>query len=312
MLKKNSAMHFSVLSLILLAVAVAAQNEKPPQAYADAMAALSESDYPRAAAHFRQAIAERPSMLSAHYYLGLSLRKMENYVEALNAYRGLVEIDPDNIAAHYEIGKIYLEIKDYPQAVEKYLWLKRQSESPSAAPADQKEELLPDQPRNRSLAPGAGQKKYAGELAEYLLDMIPREIAEQHRLPQSEIVYGAPPKARADPNRRPEVSPASGATSGGSAPIKPMSASLRPTITYREKAKYTEIARINRTQGTVALSVVFSDEGRLTDIRVVRGLPDGLTQNAIKAAHAIRFQPATKDGEPVSVRGNLEYTFNLY
>jgi TonB family protein len=99
---------------------------------------------------------------------------------------------------------------------------------------------------------------------------------------------------------------------GGGRTVEPMSASLRPTIIYKEKAKYTEEARQNKVQGTVVLNVVFTADGRITNIRVVRGLPDGLTEKAIEAAQRIRFNPAVRAGQPVSVRGNLEFTFNLY
>src|SRR5262245_19311178 len=88
--------------------------------------------------------------------------------------------------------------------------------------------------------------------------------------------------------------------------------SLMPKITYREKAKYTEEARYSITHGTVVLNVVFNSDGRITDIRVVRGLPDGLTEKAIEAAVKIRFEPARKDGQPVSVRLNLEFKFHMY
>jgi TonB family protein len=90
-----------------------------------------------------------------------------------------------------------------------------------------------------------------------------------------------------------------------------MSASLRPTILYRTKARYTEYARQNRVEGTVVLSVVFRVDGAITDIKVVRGLPDGLTEKAIEAAKAIRFEPAVQNGTPVSVRGSLEFSFKL-
>src|SRR5262245_18463945 len=72
--------------------------------------------------------------------------------------------------------------------------------------------------------------------------------------------------------------------------------SLMPKITYREKAKYTEEARYNITHGTVVLNVVFNSDGRITDIRVVRGLPDGLTEKAVESAVKVRFEPARKDG----------------
>lgn len=99
---------------------------------------------------------------------------------------------------------------------------------------------------------------------------------------------------------------------GGGRSVETMTASLRPTILYREKAKYTEEARQNKIQGTVVLQVVFNVNGSITDIRVVRSLPDGLTEKAIEAARKIRFNPAVKNGTPVSVRGTLEFTFNLY
>ena len=88
--------------------------------------------------------------------------------------------------------------------------------------------------------------------------------------------------------------------------------SLRPTILYREKAKYTEDARQNKVEGTVVLNVVFRANGRITDIKVIRGLPYGLTACAIDAAKMIRFRPALRDGRPVSVRGNIEFNFTLY
>jgi TonB family protein len=99
---------------------------------------------------------------------------------------------------------------------------------------------------------------------------------------------------------------------GGGRSIETMTATLRPTILYREKAKYTEEARQNKIQGTVVLQVVFNVNGTISDIRVIRGLPDGLTEKAIEAAKKIRFNPAVKSGTPVSVRGNLEFSFNLY
>ena len=94
-------------------------------------------------------------------------------------------------------------------------------------------------------------------------------------------------------------------------PVQQMDASLRPTILYREKAQYTQEARDNNVEGTVVLSVVFGADGQIGDIKVIRGLPHGLTQKAIEAASKIRFEPAMKDGRPVSVRGYVEYSFKL-
>lgn len=97
----------------------------------------------------------------------------------------------------------------------------------------------------------------------------------------------------------------------GSGGIFAATASLKPTILYKEKAKYTEAARQNRVQGTVLVSAVFTADGKVTAIRVVRGLPDGLNDEAIKAAQKIKFTPAMRNGQAVSVRMQMEFSFNL-
>jgi TonB family protein len=101
---------------------------------------------------------------------------------------------------------------------------------------------------------------------------------------------------------------------GGSGGIESMGQNGvgRIQILYKEKAKYTEEARQNKVQGTVVLSAIFTSDGGINSIRVIRGLPDGLTEKAIEAAKKIRFKPAEKNGAPVTVRGQLEFTFNLY
>jgi len=98
---------------------------------------------------------------------------------------------------------------------------------------------------------------------------------------------------------------------GGSGGVQSMTATLRPNILYREKASYTDEARKAGVGGSVVLNIVFGEEGVIRNIRVIRGLPFGLTEQAIIATKKIRFEPAYKNGEPVSVRGNLEFTFNI-
>jgi TonB family protein len=99
---------------------------------------------------------------------------------------------------------------------------------------------------------------------------------------------------------------------GAADSVQAMSRSLRPTILYREKAQYTQEAKDNKVEGTVVLSCVFGVDGQISDIKVIQGLPHGLTENAFIAAKKIRFEPAIKDGRPAPVRGNVEFTFNLY
>ena len=86
----------------------------------------------------------------------------------------------------------------------------------------------------------------------------------------------------------------------------------RARVLFKPEPQYTEDARKNQIQGTVMLSVVFASNGDVVQIRAVRTLPFGLTERAIAAARQIKFVPAVKGGQPVSVFMQLEYNFNLY
>lgn len=105
-----------------------------------------------------------------------------------------------------------------------------------------------------------------------------------------------------------------GAGPGGAGGLVPYGQlSTKPVMIYKEKARYTEEARQNKIQGSVILSMVVSADGTVRDIKVVRGLPDGLTESAIAAARKMRFKPATKNGQPVATRlGSVEFAFNIY
>ena len=75
---------------------------------------------------------------------------------------------------------------------------------------------------------------------------------------------------------------------------------------------YTAAAREQNVTGVVKLRVVLGADGRVSNISVVKGLPDGLTEQAIAAAKAIEFMPAQKDGRAVSQRVTIEYNFGTY
>jgi TonB family protein len=83
-------------------------------------------------------------------------------------------------------------------------------------------------------------------------------------------------------------------------------------VLEKPEPTYTESARKFGVQGTVVIRCVFSKNGEVTNVHVVNKLPHGLTQQSISAAHNIRFTPAMKDGQAVSMWMELQYNFNLY
>lgn len=86
----------------------------------------------------------------------------------------------------------------------------------------------------------------------------------------------------------------------------------RVRLAMKPEPSYTERARKEQITGTVVIKAVFSASGSVTNIRVVSGLPHGLTEKAVDAARKIKFYPAIKDGKYVSMGLQLEYNFNLY
>ena len=93
---------------------------------------------------------------------------------------------------------------------------------------------------------------------------------------------------------------------------RPAEVSVRARVLFKPEPQYTEEARRSQISGTVVLSVVFSRNGQVTNIRAVQTLCCGLTEKAIASARQIRFTPAMRNGQTVSTYMQLEYNFNLY
>lgn len=87
---------------------------------------------------------------------------------------------------------------------------------------------------------------------------------------------------------------------------------VKPVIRSKPNPGYTEEARRRHVSGRVVLSVVLCKTGEVGDIEVIQGLPNGLSEEAIKAARRIKFEPARKDDERVSVRVRVLYEFEVF
>jgi len=75
---------------------------------------------------------------------------------------------------------------------------------------------------------------------------------------------------------------------------------------------YTEDARWNQVSGKVVLEVALMASGEVGEIKVIKGLPYGLTEQCIAAARKMKFEPAIKDGRPVSQYIRSVYSLNLH
>lgn len=84
-----------------------------------------------------------------------------------------------------------------------------------------------------------------------------------------------------------------------------------PRVLDRILPAYTPEARAEGREGVVVLEAVVLGDGSIRVVRVVRGLGGGLDENAIRALEQWKFNPGTREGEPVDVALNIEVNFSL-
>src|SRR5262245_54225838 len=86
---------------------------------------------------------------------------------------------------------------------------------------------------------------------------------------------------------------------------------VRPRMLKGVKASYTPAARAARVSGIVAVSVVIDERGEISQAKAISG-HELLKLPALRAARQCLFAPALRDGVPVKVSTNLEFSFSLY
>ena len=82
-------------------------------------------------------------------------------------------------------------------------------------------------------------------------------------------------------------------------------------ILSKPKPDYTDEARRLKVEGDVLVRVLFSAQGEVRVLDLVRGLGHGLDASALRAAQQIKFKPAQKDGQPVDSTATVHILFQL-
>ena len=98
----------------------------------------------------------------------------------------------------------------------------------------------------------------------------------------------------------------------GPPPVLPRGVTQGIKIISKPRPGYTDSARQANIQGTVILRVTFLGSGQIGSISPVKGLGNGLTEQAIAAARRISFEPAKTNGVGQTVTKQIEYTFSIY
>lgn len=80
---------------------------------------------------------------------------------------------------------------------------------------------------------------------------------------------------------------------------------------YYVAPEYPEFAKKAEIEGQVLLMFIVNEEGRVTDIKVVKSLNESLDAAAIKAVGKWRYSPAKQRDKPVKVRVIQPVRFEL-
>ena len=82
-------------------------------------------------------------------------------------------------------------------------------------------------------------------------------------------------------------------------------------VINRVEPQYPEVARKARISGIVIVECIIDKSGNVDQVKVVKGLPMGLSEEAVSAVRKWRFKPGTLGGHPVDVIFNLTVNFQL-
>lgn len=266
------------------------------------LALIQKEDLKNATKSFETAIKLNQNSPTFHTNLSWVLRLRNKTAEAEREALSALSIDPKIPEAHYILGEIRLRAGANEEA------LKRAETAikinPNLASAYRlKAQALVNFVGDALVAPknaGEGSIPRYSEAAaalETFLRLSPKTEYTQTWVEQLETLrFYMLPKER----------------QGENAVVSGKDVTTKARVLSKPEPNYTKAAQANGITGQVILRCVFAADGSVRHPLVVSGLPLGLTEQALKAAHLIKFTPATMNGRPVGMYIQLEYNFSLH
>ena len=84
-----------------------------------------------------------------------------------------------------------------------------------------------------------------------------------------------------------------------------------PELIHEVSADYTDEAFDAGVEGTIVLELEIDSRGDVRNVEIIEGLGYGLDEAAVQAAREFAFNPATVDGDPISVILDFNMRFSL-
>ncbi len=122
----------------------------------------------------------------------------------------------------------------------------------------------------------------------------------------------APPVSQPDtPTPQPATTSVSTVKEGDT--VEPGPDVVKPELVSRVQPAYPPVARTKKVQGTVILSLLVTEKGDVSEVKVLReaGGSSGLNEAAVASARKWKFRPAVKEGKRVKVWVTYPVSFKL-
>ncbi len=256
---------------------------------------------------FETVVKLRPDFAPAHTGLAYTLLLTNKVTQAAREAERALALDPKIAEAHYVIGAVRLRGKLYANALEESeaaLRIKPDL-SPALLVKTQAlvniylEAIAPIEKESRA-SRAQRSREAKGHLKE-AVQSLEKFLALNPNVKNADIW-----------RQQLETMHVYAGLGGSDGPIFSPSEVTKAVIRKKVEPQYTEEARWAGIEGTVMLRAVFAADGNVKHILLVQALSHGLTEQAIKAVRQIKFDPAIKDGRPVSQFIQVEYNFHLY
>jgi protein TonB len=109
------------------------------------------------------------------------------------------------------------------------------------------------------------------------------------------------------------LGPGSGGGTGGGVFRAGVNGVGIPVCFYQPPPEYSDEARKVKYQGAVVVEGIIGLEGKISNIRIIKGVGMGLDENAVAAVKTWRCKPAVgPNGKPVPTIVPIEVTFRLF
>jgi len=309
------------LSLLIVGVPgyVRAQQPESSKGTARGIQLYQQGDAAGAIKVLGEVVEKHPDDADAWYYLGLAFNSQGLISEARSRFEHLINLRPDSADGHAKLAYALILANEPQKAIAiAQRAIELGDRSPEAHYAIAEASFRMDSPEKAAEEAGAALMINP----DFLPALITKSLAQLRLKQYSEaeaclerFLAISPDDVDAEtwrgqleelPNRTHEpLKPAPLVV-----PAKELTQKAR--VLSKPEPQYTEQARKAGVQGTIVLRAIFTASGEVKHILVTRAVGYGLTTEAIKAACQIKFEPAIKDGRPVSMYIQLEYNFHLY